>query len=205
MTHELTHLWRSADDGRFFIVPEVAALRLGPMAVHDGAGQVRLVEAHDLEPYEVSEDQAHRWTRDQLGRTLDELRASLNDTIANARARLDEERHTPVAPDTTLTPNAVPALLDLLRSLPRIVGQSISGDEERVAAARSSLTVLQQRLAEGGVALDERFTGFADRLAGLREEMESRRAPPPAPNADAQPADDSSRDTSANPEPGSNP
>jgi hypothetical protein len=60
-----------------------------------------------------------------------------------------------------------------------VIGQSISGDEQRVEAAREKLAELQRRLAESGIDLDERFTGFADRLADLRKETEKKRKPSP--------------------------
>jgi len=121
--------------------------------------------------------------REQLEAGLTALRASLEETLAGWRAKLDAARNEPVAPDSTVTPNAVPALLDFLRALPGIVGQSISGDDARVANARQSLADLQQKLASTGIELDDRFTGYADRLAGLRRDAESRRdaAPPQSP------------------------
>ena len=112
---------------------------------------------------------------EQLGSALTDLRTSLDDTLAGWRARLDASLNEPVAPDTTVTPNAVPALLDFLRALPGIVGQSISGDDARLASAREKLTDLQRQLAATGIELDERFTGYADRLAGLRRDAETKR------------------------------
>ena len=123
--------------------------------------------------------------REQLEAGLTALRASLDETLAGWRAKLDAARNEPVAPDSTVTPNAVPALLDFLRALPGIVGQSISGDDARVANARQSLADLQQKLASTGIELDDRFTGYADRLAGLRRDAESKRgASPPQSAAD---------------------
>lgn len=194
-------LWSSAKGDRYYLVPDGASLPPGDVVIRRAGGVELHVEPTALAPFEISEEQAVRWTKASLPEVLAELRASLDETIADARAHLAEERRTPVAPETTVTPNAVPALLDLLRSLPRIVGQSISGDEERVAAARASLADLQRRLDEGGVPLDERFTGFADRLAGLRKDAEARRPPAERPD-DPQRAEEPSREPPDDSEPG---
>jgi hypothetical protein len=154
---------------------------------------------------ELDHDERERDEQDNdaLGAALTDLRSALDRTLAEMRIRLDEERRTPVTPDTTVTPNAAPALLEFLRALPGIVGGSISGDEERIARARASLARIQNQLGDGGIELDDRFTGFADRLAGLRREFEERKASAQPPDADHQGGDDPSRDTSTSSEPGS--
>jgi hypothetical protein len=196
-------LWESSTPRRYFLVPRDVDVPAGSLVLRTRLGEETSVDPGAIVSYEVSEDQAHRWASAELGVTLTDLRASLDDTLAEMRARLDDERRAPVAPDANLTPNAIPALLDLMRALPGIVGQGISGDEERVAAARLKLAELQRRLGEGGVDLDERFTGFADRLAGLRHDFQARRSS--QPNDGSQDTEDSSGDTSGRPDPGSSP
>ena len=168
-------IWTDLETGSYYLVPAAVELRPGTRRLRDAAGDIRTVELSDLAPFEITEDQAVRWTRANLPDALTELRASLDQTLAEARARLEAERNTPVAPDTTVTPNAVPALFDFLRALPGIVGGGISGDASRVAAARERLADIRRDLAAGGIELDERFTGFADRLAALREDFRARR------------------------------
>jgi hypothetical protein len=137
--------------------------------------------------------------REQLEARLTELRASLDETLAGWRAKIDASRNEPVAPDTTVTPNAVPALLDFLRALPGIVGQSISGDDARLASARQSLSNLQQQLASSGVQLDERFTGYADRLADLRRATESVHRASPLPSTIDHTSEDDDRTGASDP------
>jgi hypothetical protein len=113
--------------------------------------------------------------REELGEALDELKAGLDEVLAAARQRLDEKDHEPVGVDTYVTPDVGGALWELVRRMPGVIGNSLSGDEERVATARETLAGLDGRLHAAGVELDEGFTGFADRLAGLREQN-----PPPS-------------------------
>ena len=70
---------------------------------------------------------------------------------------------------TTVTPNAGAAIVELLKKLPGVVAQSLSTDEQRVDAARDTMKDLQHRLKEAGIDLDDRFTAFPDRLAGIRK------------------------------------
>jgi hypothetical protein len=171
-------LWFLPGCGRYFLIADELALATGDTVITSLVGDARSVDGASLAPFEVTEDQAHRWAKDQLGTALDDLKQSLDQTLAEWRTGLEQSRRTPVVPESSLTPSGVGALFELLRSLPRIVGQGISGDEERVAGARQSLADLKQKLAEGGIELDDRFTRFADCLASLRKEAEERKKPP---------------------------
>jgi hypothetical protein len=194
-------LWRTTDKQRFFIVPHGATLRPGSLQLHDESGVVHSVDGVDVEMFEISEAQAHAWTKDRLGATLTELRQGIDEKLSEWRARLREETITPVAPDTSLTPNALPALAAMLRALPRIVVDGVSGEADRVAAARAALAELQRKLAAGGIDVDERFTNFADRLAGLRRDAAERADTSSAPSD--QSAEERSSDASATSDPGS--
>ena len=147
-------------------------------------GQQRSTDLRSLIPFEITEEQARRWAKEQLGETLDELRGRIDDKLAEFRRQLDEKNRTPVTENTTVTPNAAPALFDLLTKLPGVIGNSLSGEENRVEAAKSAMADLQQRLKDAGIDLDDRLTSFPDRLADLRKDAEEQRAatknePPP--------------------------
>jgi hypothetical protein len=120
------------------------------------------------------DDEEVRQAREELGEALDELKAGLDEVLGAARQRLDQKNHAPVADDTDVTPDVSGATWELLRRMPGVIGNSLSGDEERVATARDTLAGLDGRLGGAGVDVDDRFTGFADRLAGLREEFRDR-------------------------------
>jgi hypothetical protein len=108
-------------------------------------------------------------TRAELGEAMDELKAGLDEVLAGARRRLEEKQHAPVAVGTTVTPDAGGALWELVRRMPGVIGNSLSGDQVRVQEARETLSRLDGRLRGAGVDLDARFTGYADRLASLRD------------------------------------
>jgi hypothetical protein len=108
--------------------------------------------------------------REELGEALDALREGLDEVLAAARGRLEDAEHAPVAEETEVTPDVGAAMWDLLRSLPGVIGNSLSGDEERVDRARETLTGLDGRLRAAGVEVDDALIGYADRLASLRDE-----------------------------------
>lgn len=108
--------------------------------------------------------------REELGRALEELKAGLDEVLSAARQRLDEADHRPVEEGSELTPDAGGALWELLRSLPGVIGNSLSGEEARVVRARETLGRLDARLDAAGVDLGDGLVGYADRLASLRGE-----------------------------------
>jgi hypothetical protein len=169
-------LWRAPSEGRYFIVPANLTLVAGDFVVVDQAGATRSVALEALRPYEVTEPQARRWAKDELGRALEELRRGADEKLAELRARLEAFNREPIGPDAKATRDLGPALLGLLKDLPGVLAKSLSGDAERVGDARETMARLQQRLREAGVDLDARFSGFPDRLAKLREEFERERA-----------------------------
>ena len=94
------------------------------------------------------------------------------------RERLDEFNQTPVTEDTTETPNAAPALLSLFKQLPGIIADSLSGEGQRLGEAHDAMAGLQQKFKASGIDLDDRFTDFPDRLAGLRKQPDDERETP---------------------------
>jgi hypothetical protein len=142
----------------------------GTFEIRSLTGDSALADPDWLAPFEVTEEQARRWAKDQLGQTLDELKGAIDGKLAEWRRQLDEFKKTPVAPDTDVTPDATTAILDFFRQLPRVVGQSLSGDEDRVESARTAMTDLQRRLQDAGVEVDDRVKAFPDRLAELRKD-----------------------------------
>ncbi|MCY4725932.1 hypothetical protein NYO98_06555 [Nocardioides sp. STR2] len=108
--------------------------------------------------------------RTELGEALDELKAGLDEVLAAARQRMDEKQHEPVAAGTDLTPDVAGSLWELTRRMPGVIGNSLSGDHDRVQSARETLNRLDGRLRGAGVELDDHLTGYADRLASLRDD-----------------------------------
>jgi hypothetical protein len=167
-------LWRSENGERWFLVPYDSEPGEGDFLVRSISGECASVSEGWAARHEVGEDKGRAWVKAELGLTLDELKHDLDETLAERRQRLDEAKRTPVSDDTLLVPDAVLALFALLTKLPRVVGDSLSGDAARIGAASGTMAGLRQRLSEAGIDLDERFSNFPDRLAGLREDFANR-------------------------------
>ncbi|CUI07380.1 hypothetical protein [Massilia antarctica] len=163
-------LWLSAERSRYFLVPEACDMPSGDFEIRTIPGRRRQVAFDAIKPFELTENQALRVAKDQLGQTLDELRHGIDQKLDDLRERLDERKKAPVNDNTTLTPDAAPVLLDLLKKLPGVIANSLAPDAQRVASATSTMADLQRRLQEAGIDLDERFTSFPERLAELRED-----------------------------------
>jgi hypothetical protein len=124
----------------------------------------------DRDPYEGTDREALQSARAELGVALDELKVGIDEVLDAARRRVDGRDHEALGEWTRVTPDVGGALVALLGKLPGVIGNSLSGDARRVGVARETLAGLDERLREAGVELGDGLTGFADRLAGLREE-----------------------------------
>jgi len=166
------NLWMTADRSRFFLISSNKSLVEGNFCIKTLTGRETFVDPVSIEANEIPEAQARQWAKDQLGEALGEIRGSIDEKLADWRTQLDALNRTPVAENTTITPNAAPALLDLLKQLPSILGNSLSGDEHRVDEAKNTMTDLQRRLKDSGIDHDDRLTKFPSRFAELRKEVE---------------------------------
>jgi hypothetical protein len=164
-------LWLSADRSRYFLIPEACAMPCGDFDIRTMIGATRQVALDAIRPFELTEEQARRIAKDQLGQTLEELKNGIDDRLAEFRERLNEHNRTPVNDNTALTPNAAPALFEFLKKLPGVIANSLAQDADRVASAKTTMSDLQRRLKEAGIDLDDRFTAFPGRLAEMREEV----------------------------------
>jgi len=165
--------WSSVENPRrFYLVPDGEELPGGSFTISNLSGLTRSVDQARLEPFEITEEQARQWARDQLGQALGEVRNAVDEKFAEWRKKLDEFNQTPHGKDSAVTPDAASGLLDLLKQLPGIVGNGLSANEQRVDAARNTMAGLQQRLKNSGINLGDEFGNFPDRLAALRRETE---------------------------------
>lgn len=165
-------IWRSIDGEQYFLLPRHYVSPPGSLVIMEQFGTRLSVDPDAVAPFEMTEDQARRWAKDQLGRTLEELKEGLDEKLGELRQKVEAIKRQPVSEGTTVTPEAPAALLSLLTQLPGVIGQSLSGDDTRVENARKAMADLQQRLKKTGIDLDDRFTRFPDRLAELRKEAE---------------------------------
>ncbi len=161
-------IWRTADGRRYFLIPDTRPPVAGPLEIVSLDHKTASVSPDWIAPFEITEEQARRVAKDQLGEALTEIRGAIDGKLADLRQRLDEFNRTPASSETSVTPDAASALFDLIKELPRAIGQSLSGDEARVNAAREALTAVQQRLKESGIDVKDNLASFPDRLAGIR-------------------------------------
>lgn len=167
-----TKLWSTATSERYFLVPADFLFLPGELVITNLIGESAAVDFNNIVPFEITEEQARQWARDQLGQALGEVRNAVDEKFAEWRKKLDAFNQTPHGKDPLVTPDAALGLLYLLKQLPGVVGKGLSGDEQRVDAARNTMAGLQQRLKDSGINLGDEFGNFPDRLAALRRETE---------------------------------
>ena len=166
-------IWRTTEGSRYFVIPDGVELPTGQVRLVDLLGNGASASPDALTPFEITETQAHRIAKDQLGRALEEIRGSIDETLATYRARLQTFQQTPVSERTKVTPDAVPALADLIKELPGAIGGGLSRDERKLQRARETLKTLEAKLKASGIDLDGRLEGFADRLHAMRAERDA--------------------------------
>jgi hypothetical protein len=162
-------IWTAPDRSRWFLIPDDLTPVTGDLEIRNLVGEPRHGDPDWLTPYEITEAQARLLARDQLAHTLDELKTNIDGGLAKFRAQLEAKDQKPIDSSSPITPNAASVILDFLKALPRVVGQGISGDDTRVAAARETMVTLQERLKESGVDVDDRLQQFPGCLAELRK------------------------------------
>lgn len=172
-------LWLDASgpSPRWFLIPPGYLPLFGKLRIRNLQGDVFDVDPAALIRFEVPEDRAMRFAYAALGETLQEVRATIDRRLTRVRKALDERNPIPFAAHASVTNDVGPALLDLFKSLPRVIGNSLTGEAQRVESARVTMHRLQQRLGRAGISVDRRFTSFPDRLADLRAEFDERRNP----------------------------
>ena len=176
MTRPGKTLWYTVEGKRCFLVPEGYMFPLGPLQVRNLLAKTVSVDEHALALFEVTEDQACQWAKEELGEALEDIRFSIMEKLYDWQERLDEKKRSPVSDKTPATPNAFSDFFELLKSFPGVLSKSLSRDESRIGEARDTMADLQRRFKDSGIDLDERFTNFPERLADLRREVEQERA-----------------------------
>jgi hypothetical protein len=167
-----TSLWRTEGTERqFFLLPRSAVRARGNVKIHGSGGRSRFVSLASVQPFEISETQARLWAKAELGETLDQLKQGLDGSFAELRQRLETSQRTPISVSTVVTSDSGPALLDFLRTLPAVAGQSLSGDLARVKKARDAAGRVEQRLKDAGLDLEGNLVKLANRLASLRQDL----------------------------------
>jgi hypothetical protein len=171
-------LWRDVGARRFFLLPDEHVPAAGALTITNLLGVERSVDPNAVVPFEVNEEQAHRWARNELSEALGELKRGIDACFEDMRRELREQKRQPISEKSAVTAEAGPVLLDFLKALPRVIGQSLSGDPKRVDTARDTLAHLQKSLQDSGIDVDDRVGNFADRIASIRSEAFSQSKTP---------------------------
>ena len=175
-------LWRNAEDRRHFIVPEEHSLPDGGYGIRSIAGVEAQVDPAWLVRYEVTENEANAWAKQEFGIALGEIRRRIDAKLGRMRTSLDAAKRAPVRPEHDIALDALPALLSLARALPRAIFDGLSGDSARLANAQDALGGIGQRLNQAGIVVGDRMASFPGRLNRLRTEAGSRGERPASPS-----------------------
>jgi hypothetical protein len=109
MTAPEEKLWRTTDRSHHFLIPGSVRPPAGTLTIRSLTGEELTADESWLRRFEVSEQEARKWAKNELGEALGEMKSEIDAGLADARAALEALRHAPVAEDTDITPDAVPA------------------------------------------------------------------------------------------------
>jgi hypothetical protein len=165
------NLWRTADRHRWFLIPQEQEGPPGDLDLRSAQGRERRVHPAWARRFEVSEAEGRAFAKAELGEALDEIKAGIDGVLTRLRERIDEAKRTPVAPDSEVTSDAVPALFALVKALPGLVGNGLSGHRERTERAKAAAAALEGRLKAAGIDVGDRLSAFPGRLERLRCEV----------------------------------
>ncbi len=163
-----TSLWSTPDRTSWFLVPNSFVPRSGPLLIQNNTGG-RTIEVDPLElgEFQITEAEALRWAREELGESLTELKENILAKLDEWRSQLDEFNHAPLTKKTKVTPEAGSLFYELLAALPKVFRESTSEDEARVGSARETMADLERRFEEAGLDVNGRVKAFPERLAKI--------------------------------------
>jgi hypothetical protein len=176
-------LWTNLDRTRFFLIPDDQKLQIGELAIVPLSVGQRFVSSVSVEPFEVTEAEALRWAREELGDSVTELKQVIEAKLDDWRRQLDDFKNTPLTRKTKVTPEAGAVFYELLAALPKVFRESTSEDETRVEQARETMADFERRFTESGLNVHGRVKAFPDRLAkaGRKSSPSGQNSPVPPP------------------------
>jgi hypothetical protein len=179
-------IWRTADGARWFLLPEAVEGPPGELVLRSPDGRGASVHPAWARPFEVGEEEGRAFAKEELGAALGELREGIDGRLAELRGKLDEaKRRSASGGEAGVGSDALPALFALLKGLPGVIGNSLSGQAERVERAKAAAAEIEGRLRSAGVDVGDRLSAFPERLEGLRNEAAGRteKSAPEPPDA----------------------
>ena len=157
----------------FYLLPCELEYPTGSFAIGSVSGETAFVDSEWVKSFAISRPQAVKWARRELGQALVELKTVIYKNLLEIQGGLSRAYDPPA--DRARMRDALPIVGNLIKSLPSIIGHSLSSDVDRIATARATMAQSRAQLSGAGIDVDRRFTDFPDRLAKLREDFERER------------------------------
>jgi hypothetical protein len=88
-------VWRTDEGTRYFLIPDDAELPVGDFLIRTVTGKHRKTDEEALRTFEISEEQATMWLKQQFGNFLDGLRGAAEGFIAKINLATEKLRNTP--------------------------------------------------------------------------------------------------------------
>jgi hypothetical protein len=85
-------VWRTEEGTRYFLIPDEAVLPTGEFTIRTVTGKRRRTAQESLLVFEISEEQAVAWLKQQFGNFLDGLRGAAEGFIAKINLATEDLR-----------------------------------------------------------------------------------------------------------------
>lgn len=130
-------LWSDSEKKRHFLIPDSLQLPPGEYQLRTPTGKKRFVDPDALKNFEVSEEEADTWLKEELGDVMRQLGAGLRNTFYG-KSHQHQEKNEPKGPGDkqdeekkkSLTPG-----LDLLADMTGTSRESLTGDYQAIGKA----------------------------------------------------------------------
>jgi hypothetical protein len=153
-------LWSNRTRDRHFLVPDSIQLPSGDFFLRTVTGQQQQVDPDALAPYEIAQEEAKEWLKDQFGQMVQSAKDSIMDSIRRKMASepdLDAwfgAHPENTAPSASKPSNSSPAL-SLLAALSEESLEQLQSDPSAVGRAVHSLFTQIGRLFSAATSTDE--------------------------------------------------
>ena len=86
-------VWRNDEATRYFLIPDAAELPTGEFTIRTVTGRHRTADEEALRAFEISEEQATAWLKEQFGNFLDGLRGAAEGFVAKINLATEKLRN----------------------------------------------------------------------------------------------------------------
>lgn len=163
---EVITLWSAPESGRQFLIPNACQLPSGDFLLSTVTGREWRVDPAALAGFEVSDEEAKAWLKEQLKDVMKKLGTGMSEAQSPeaALSSAEEKSNKPGASDDTQKSSATPGL-DLLADITGTPRESLSADYAAVGRAFRSY------LENMAGTTSDAISGELDRMEAAREHM----------------------------------